>query len=78
MTPRQADADLRMYLRFAAGLPGFLSTRITSEQAEEIIRTRLVQREASLARLFERGIYGNPRSPYIPSCDLPGASWAIC
>ncbi len=65
-------SDLRMYSRFAWGLHGFLRGRITLPQAEEIVRRRLEEREANFLRLVERGVYGHPRSPYLPLLKLAG------
>src|SRR5687768_12785846 len=68
-------ADLRMYARFASGLPGFLRRQLSLPEAEAIVRRRLEAREANFLRLVERGIYGYPRSPYLPllkhaGCEL--------
>jgi len=59
-------ADLRMYVRFAWGLRGFLHHTITLEEAKAIVRRRMAQREANFLRLVEKGIFGYPRSPYLP------------
>ncbi len=68
-------ADARMYARFAWGLPGFLRRRITLQQAEQTVRRRLAERETNFLRLLQRGVYGYPRSPYLPllrhaGCEL--------
>ena len=72
--PRSAlgDAldDARMYARFAWGLRGYLQHPIGVEQAREIVRRRLQQREANFRRVAERGIYGHARSPYRPLLKL--------
>jgi hypothetical protein len=66
-------ADLKMYARFAWGLRGFLRRTITLEQAKAIVRGRLAEREANFLRLIEKGIFGYPRSPYLPLLELAQA-----
>lgn len=65
--------DFRMYGRFAYGLRGFLRHKITLEEAKEIVRKRLAERESSFLRMVKRGIFGYPRSPYLPLLK-----WARC
>ena len=65
-------ATLRMYSRFARGLPGFLRHPISLEEARAAIRQGLIDREANFLRLARRGIFGNPRSPYRPLLKLAG------
>ena len=63
-------SDLKMYARFTGGLPGFLRQTITVEEAKAVVRWRLAEREANFLRLVERGIFGYPRSPYLPLLKL--------
>ena len=63
-------ADLKMYARFAWGLRSFLRETITLEDARAIISERLEQRESNFLRVVERGVYGYPRSPYLPLLEL--------
>jgi hypothetical protein len=63
-------ADLKMYARFAWGLRGFLRETITLEEAKAIVRRRMAEREANFLRLVEKGIFGYPRSPYLPLLKL--------
>ncbi len=58
-------ADLRGYARFSWQLRRFLRVRITLEEARERIRLRLAQREGNFLRVARRGIYENPKSPYL-------------
>jgi hypothetical protein len=51
-------------LRYATGLRGFLAETIDLEDAKIILTKQLQEREETFLRLVERGIYGNPRSPY--------------
>jgi hypothetical protein len=62
--------DMRMYARFAWGLRGFLRETITLEEAKAIVRRRMAEREANFLRLVEKGIFGYPRSPYLPLLKL--------
>jgi hypothetical protein len=64
--------DIKMYGRFAWGLRGFLRHMITLEEARAIVRRRLAERETNFLRLVERGIFGYPRSPYLPLLKLAG------
>jgi hypothetical protein len=57
--------DLKMYARFGWGLRSFLRHTISLEQAKEIVRRRMGEREKNFLRLVERGIFGYPRSPYL-------------
>lgn len=62
--------DIKMYVRFAWGLRGFLRHTITLEEAKAIVRRRLAEREVNFLRLAEKGIFGYPRSPYLPLLKL--------
>jgi hypothetical protein len=63
-------SDLKMYGRFALGLRRFLSSTMTLEEARSTVRRRMEDREANFLRLMERGIFGYPRSPYLPLLKL--------
>jgi hypothetical protein len=63
-------ADLKMYARFAWGLRGYLRHTITLEEAKAIVRQRMAKRESNFLRLVEKGIFGYPRSPYLPLLKL--------
>ena len=65
-------ADLKMYWRFARGLRSFLHHTISPTEAGEIVRRRMGERENNFLRLLERGIFGYPRSPYLPLLKLAG------
>lgn len=62
--------DLKTYSRFALGLPGFLGQTLTLDQARAEIQRLLAERETAFLRMVERGIYGYPRSPYLPLFKL--------
>lgn len=59
-----ALGDLVAYGRFAAGLGPFLRRPLTLEQARAVVRERLADRGGMLLRVVEKGVYGNPASPY--------------
>ena len=63
-------ADLKMYARFAWGLRGYLRHTITLEEAKAIVLRRMAEREDNFLRLVEKGIFGYPRSPYLPLLKL--------
>jgi hypothetical protein len=58
--------DARMYWRFVTGLPWFLRRRISVDEAWATFEHRLERREHNFLRLLEKGVYGHPRSPYLP------------
>jgi hypothetical protein len=63
-------SEVRMYARFARGLPGFFRRTISLHEAQAGVRQRLAEREANFLRMVERGIFGHPRSPYLPLLRL--------
>jgi hypothetical protein len=62
--------DAKMYGRFVWGLREFLSRTISLEEAKAIIQQRMEEREKNFLRLVERGIFGYPKSPYLPLMKL--------
>jgi hypothetical protein len=63
-------ADLKMYSRFAFGLRSFLRNPITLEQAAGLVQKQHDDREANFLRLLQRGVFGYPKSPYLPLLKL--------
>jgi hypothetical protein len=63
-------SDWRTYARFAWELPRFLRHRVTLERSRAIVQQRLAEREGNFLRMVERGIFGHPRSPYLPVLKL--------
>jgi hypothetical protein len=59
-------SDLKMYGRFVWGLRGFLKHTLTLEEAKAIVKRRMEERETNFLRLVRRGIFGYPKSPYLP------------
>lgn len=56
--------SLKMYARYAVGLPQFLRNPISLADAEALIRRGMEQREENFLKLIERGVFGFPKSPY--------------
>ncbi len=56
--------SIKMYARYAAGLPHFLRNPISLADAEELIRLGMEQREENFLRLMQRGVLGFPLSPF--------------
>jgi hypothetical protein len=64
-----------MYRRFLFGLRDFMRERSTLEEVQAGVRDRLARREDNLLRVAERGLFGHPKSPYLPlfrhaGCEL--------
>ena len=62
--------ELKMYVRFASGLRGFLKHTITLEEAKAFVHQRMKERETNFLRLVKRGIFGYLKSPYLPLMKL--------
>jgi hypothetical protein len=54
-----------MYARFIRDLPRFLRKRVAIDDANAWVGQRLANREEGFLRLVQRGIYSQPRSPYL-------------
>ncbi|NWG03425.1 MAG: hypothetical protein HXY44_11285 [Syntrophaceae bacterium] len=63
-------SDLKMYGRFMWGLRGFLKHTLTLEEAKAIIMKRMEERETNFLRMVRKGIFGFPKSPYLPLMKL--------
>ena len=68
-------SEARAFLRFLGGLPRFLKTRISFEEARDVMRERLQRREENFLASVEHGVYGNPRSPYRTMLSLAGCEF---
>lgn len=55
-----------MLARFATGLRSYLSETLTVEVARGIVRERMERRGETFVGIMERGVFANPRSPYLP------------
>jgi hypothetical protein len=65
-------SDLIKYSRLAWGLRDFLRGTLTLEQSEQIITTRLQERDRNFLSLVRKGIYQNPGSPYLKLLGIAG------
>jgi hypothetical protein len=63
-----------MYGRFARGLRRYLQSPLSMAEARTIIRLRMDERESNFLRLVERGVFGYPRSPFLPLFKLAGCA----
>jgi hypothetical protein len=55
-----------MFARFIWGLRVFLKHSLTLEEAKAVIKKRMEERETNFLRLVRKGIFGYPKSPYLP------------
>jgi hypothetical protein len=65
-------SDVRMALRYLAGLREYWRGPANWCDAAGTIRGWLADRENALARMVQRQIYANPRSPYLPLLHAAG------
>jgi len=68
-------ATLQMYGRFVVGLPRYLRRQISLDEAQDAIRQGVADREENFLRIARRGIFENPRSPYLPLLEDAGCSF---
>lgn len=54
-----------MYARFIRDLPGFLKKRVTLDDAHAWVGQKFANREEGFLRLIQRGVYSQPKSPYL-------------
>jgi len=64
------------YVRFLHGLPSFLRRRMSLEEAKEILRDRMAERDESFLRMVREGVFTRPDGPYRTLFDLAGCSYA--
>jgi len=68
-------SDIVKYSRLAFGLRGFLHGTITLEESQRVIAERLRNREKNFLSLVQRGVYQNPKSPYLKLLELAGCQF---
>jgi len=61
-----------MYGRFAWGLPGFVRSTISLDEARSLVQRRLEERDRRFIVMLERGVLRAPRSPYPKLMALAG------
>jgi hypothetical protein len=64
--------QLQEFRRYHAGLQGFLKTPLTEADCLERVRRGLAERERSFLDVVERGVFGQPGSPYQRLFDYAG------
>src|SRR4030042_2894464 len=68
-------SEITKYSRLAWDLRTFLKHKITLEDSKSVIAERLQNRENNVLNLIEKGIYGNPKSPYLKLLKLAGCEF---
>ena len=66
---------LRMSARYAAALPKFLRCPLSPLECRQRIENQLRNREQTFLQILERGIFGNPNSPYRKLLANAGAEF---
>src|SRR5258705_8823041 len=76
MTAARDDvaSELLAFARFLGGLPRLVRRRMSVPEAMAIVQERLYSRERNFLTVLERGIFGNPRSPYNALLDHAGCT----
>ena len=76
MAPNRDDrlSELVAFARFLAGVPRFVRRRMTAAEALAIVQERLRSRESNFLDVVDRGIYGNPHSPYRALLQAAGCT----
>jgi hypothetical protein len=75
LTVPTALDELSTFVRFTTALPGYLEQRMSASDARERLIDSLANREANFLHVLERGVFGNPTSPYLPLFKLAGAEF---
>jgi len=65
---------VRMFARFPLGLRRFLRQKMTLQDAQDVVRRRMTQRESNFLRIAERSIYRHPGSPYLALLQMAGCT----
>ncbi|MGH9382712.1 MAG: hypothetical protein ACRD2N_00220 [Vicinamibacterales bacterium] len=68
-------AELRSFAGLTFGLPSFFRHTVTLDEARDVLRRRVEQREDNFLRTIERGIFGHRSSPYRPLLALAGCEF---
>ena len=55
----------KMFARFPVALRRFLKEPLTLPRSQAIVRARMENRGDAFLRMVERGVYGQPKSPYL-------------
>jgi hypothetical protein len=68
-------SDVVKYSRLAFGLRGFLRSTISLEESKQKITNRLRDRGRNFLSLVQKGIYQNPKSPYLKLLQIAGCEF---
>ena len=68
-------SDAVKYSRLVFGLRGFLRSTISLEESKQVITTRLRNRGRNFLSLVQKGIYQNPKSPYLKLLQIAGCEF---
>jgi hypothetical protein len=68
-------SDLVKYSRLVFGLRGFLHGTISLEESKQVITTRLRNRGKNFLSLVQKGIYQDPKSPYLKLLQIAGCEF---
>ena len=63
-------SEIKRYGRFAWRLRDYLRHTISLEEAEAIVKRSIEERESNFLRVVKKGIFGYPKSPYLPLLKL--------
>ncbi len=74
--PAQWLDTAAMCLRFAAQAPPFLQHSTSTDEARDLVRTRLNQREQHFLQLVQRAVYQAPSSPYYALLHMAGCDYS--
>ncbi len=64
--PGSLRSEASTFARFTTALPRYLRNRMTPGEARARLTLALQDRERNFLNVLERGVYGNPASPYRP------------
>ncbi len=67
---------LRMFVRYAGGIRGFLRAPLGADDGRRIVERQLRNRQETFLTVLERGVYGNRRSPYRALLEHAGVTFA--
>ena len=67
--------DMVKYSRLALGLRGYLRNPLTLEQSQQRIAERLRDREKNFLSLVQKGVYQNPKSPFLKLLEVAGCQF---
>jgi len=64
--------DIKKYYRFCMGMRKYLRHTISLNESRQIIKRQFKKREELFLRIVEKGVYGNPKSPYLKLLNSAG------